>query len=105
MATLAPAITLTFQEMGVGKNKRMHLPSNWALFKILSQTPLPKTISLGVWEKSGCGFVCLFESGSIAIPMIKHFVSEKKGEWLLSKQQTVSAAEIKLKTELVDGIA
>lgn len=54
---------------------------------------------------SGYGFVCLFESGSIAVSMIKHSVSEKKGEWLLSKQQTVSAAEIKLKTELIDGIA
>lgn len=47
----------------------------------------------------------MFESGSIAIPMIKHSVSEKKGEWLLSKQQTVSAAEIKLKTELIDSIS
>lgn len=47
----------------------------------------------------------MFESGSIAIPMIKHSVSEKEGEWLLSKQQTVSAAEIKLKTELIDSIS
>lgn len=50
-------------------------------------------------------WLCVFESGCSAIPMIKHSVSEKKGEWLLSKQQTVSAAEIKLKTELIDRIA
>lgn len=54
---------------------------------------------------SVCGFVCLFESGPIATPMIKCSIGEKKGEWVLSKQQTVSAAEIKFKTEHADSVA
>lgn len=54
---------------------------------------------------SMCGLVCLFKSGPIATPLIKCPVSEEEKEWGLRKQQTISATEVKIQMEHVDGFA
>ena len=50
-------------------------------------------------------YVCL-NLGSLLPPVINCSVSEKEeGKWVLRKQQTIPAAEVKIKTECVDGVA